>query len=81
MTDRGRSMPRGDRPAAAGRTPEPYSWRTTAHARAPNRKCSTCPRSQQPRRYTVSAVSRCICAVSVLYLALYFWDGGASEGS
>eukprot|EP00966_Prymnesium_polylepis_P136606 3156448-Prymnesium_polylepis.1 len=31
-------------------------------------------------RYTVSAESRCICAVSVLYLALYFWYGGAPGG-
>eukprot|EP00966_Prymnesium_polylepis_P051585 1193963-Prymnesium_polylepis.1 len=34
----------------------------------------------EPRRYTVSAESRCICAVSVLYLALYFRYGGASAG-
>eukprot|EP00966_Prymnesium_polylepis_P056391 1304739-Prymnesium_polylepis.1 len=35
----------------------------------------------EPRRYTVSAVSCCSCAVSVLYLALYFWYGGASGGA
>jgi hypothetical protein len=34
----------------------------------------------EPRRYTVSAVSRCICAVFVLYLALYFWNGGVTRG-
>eukprot|EP00966_Prymnesium_polylepis_P274699 6346637-Prymnesium_polylepis.1 len=38
------------------------------------------PLSTEPRRYTVSAVSRCICAVSVMYLALYFPYGGVMRG-
>eukprot|EP00966_Prymnesium_polylepis_P038099 883419-Prymnesium_polylepis.1 len=59
----------------APRAPNLFTRRhqTSRHAHA------TVERTE-PRRYTVSAVSSCICAVSVLYLALYFSYGGASGG-